>query len=359
MRKNKLVTSVFIIMILVIGIILLFKVSNTNIKLNDRKEILEQFIFNKLMDNNGGIYTNYIDRTTEDEITKGHYILSESQGILMQYALKEKDEELFEKTVNFITENMILENGLISWRVKDEVVEGCSATIDDLRIINSLILGSDIFKNDEYRVLANSISESVYSNLVNNYNLIDFKDIYGKSKNITICYLDLEALNMLKQSKEKWQIIYDNSLKLIKESRVSDEVPLYSKVFNFETNKYDEEDIDTLLSVITIKNLLLAGEDVEDSIQWIRNKLYEDKMLFTKYDRITGENRCNIESTSIYAIVSDIAKIINDDKLYRYSLKNAMKFQILDRNNELYGGFGEVNNSEIYSFDNLNILYSL
>lgn len=330
------------------------------VKQESREEkILKEFIFTKMVDAKGGVFTNYLESDNEGDITKGHFVLSESQGMLLHYYLKVDNVELFNNTVNYITENMMLNNGLISWRVSNDLKEESSATIDELRIILALLKGADKYNISEYKDLAINISECLYDNIIKEDYIVDFKDNYGCGSISTVCYQDIEALKRLSDIDSKWEPVYKKSIGIVKRAFISDNIPLYKREFCIESLNYDNEQIDTLLSVLTIRNLVLGGEDVEKSIQWIKNRIKTDKVIYTSYNKETGAVECRYESTSIYAIICDIANRVNDKELYNLSKKRMLMFQIVEKNNELYGAFGEVENREVYSFDNLNALISL
>ncbi|MEG0296687.1 MAG: glycosyl hydrolase family 8 [Clostridium sp.] len=364
---RKIYTIVFTIIMLLISIEIYSNYKDTKVSINfdevrqesKEEKKLREFIFTKMIDSNGGVFTNYLDGENEGDITKGHFVLSESQGMLLQYYLKVDNEDLFERTVNYISENMMLDNGLISWRINKGLKEESSATIDELRIILALLKGADKYNIAEYKDLAINISECLYDNVIKDNYIVDFKDKYGCARVSTVCYQDIEALKRLTDIDSKWEPILKKSIEVVKGAFIDDNIPLYKREFCIENLSYDNEHIDMLLSTITIRNLAMSGEDVTKSIQWIKNRFQSDKVIYTSYNRETGQTECECESTSIYAIICDIANIVNDRELYNLSKKRMLMFQIVERNNELYGAFGDKEKRAVYSFDNLNALIAL
>ena len=203
-KTNKQIITIIVLLLFVISCIYLsyiylFKYIK-NIEINSvvsmeevtkEEEILNKFINEKLMDEYGGIYTNYNNISTEGDLTKGHDILSESQGMMLNYCLYKNDQEKFNDSFKYIKENMFLKNGLISWRIENNKSSDVSATIDDLRIARALIIGAEEFDNLRYRYYGIKISNGIYKNLIQENRLIDFHDGYGKSNVTTLCYLDL------------------------------------------------------------------------------------------------------------------------------------------------------------------------
>ncbi len=90
-------------------------------------------------------------------------------------------------------------------------------------------------------------------------------------------------MKLLSQVDKKWEGIYEKSNSIIENGKISEEVPLYRKVFYEETQKYDEEEnVDFLLSTIVILNRIEAGENEESSIKWIKEK-FEERWILSSY----------------------------------------------------------------------------
>ena len=89
---------------------------NWNDNFNPPEEkMLFDFIEKDLSKSGYGIYTNYIDKSSEGDITKGHSVLSESEGLMMLYSVNANNKELFDEHFD-IVKGRRLKNGLISWR---------------------------------------------------------------------------------------------------------------------------------------------------------------------------------------------------------------------------------------------------
>ncbi|GAB6169718.1 hypothetical protein JCM1393_21780 [Clostridium carnis] len=323
------------------------------------EEALYKFVKESLMDENGGIYTNFKDSISEGDITKGHNVLSESQGMLLNYYLYKNDSEEFKNNFKYIKENMMLKNGLISWRIEGKEPSEVSATIDDLRILKSLLIASVQFDSFTYRYNAMKISNGIYKKLITDGKLIDFEDNYGKSKLSTLCYQDLSAIKLLSSVNKKWDEVYKNSLNIINEGFISKELPLYKKYYDNENKRYDDEDnVETLLSMLVILNKIEALEDVKVSIDWIKENLKYKGYISNSYN-ISNNTESKIESTSIYAVIAKIAKEINDEELYNMAINKMNVFQVNNKESKIYGAFGEESREEVYSYDNLNALLAL
>lgn len=368
-KTNKQIITIIVLLLFVISCIYLsyiylFKYIK-NIEINSvvsmeevtkEEEILNKFINEKLMDEYGGIYTNYNNISTEGDLTKGHDILSESQGMMLNYCLYKNDQEKFNDSFKYIKENMFLKNGLISWRIENNKSSDVSATIDDLRVARALIIGAEEFDNLKYRYYGIKISNGIYKNLIQENRLIDFHDGYGKSNVTTLCYLDLYALKLFSLFDDKWNDVYTKSLEIINNGYISDELPLYRKYYDGNIEIFDnEENIDTLLSILVILNKAEVNEDISKSVDWIKERLKYIGYISTSYNiNILDESK--IESTSIYANIAQIAKVINDEELYNMAINKMKNFQVINEKSNIYGSFGNEQTEDVYSYDNLNAL---
>ncbi len=322
-----------------------------------REEILYDFIQNHMTTDNGGIKTNYLNEKNDGDITKGDSVLSESEGLMLLYYLERDDKEGFNKTFEYIKNNMLLSNGLISWRVDGDKRSAVSATIDDLRIIKALIMGGEKWNNLKYRYYAIEMANGVYRKLRTENLLVDFNDGQTNSDKVTLCYIDLEALQYLNNIDFKWKSIRVESEKILNGGFISNKVPLYRKYYDIKTKKYDnDENVDMLLNTIILLDKAEVGQNISESLNWIIDKFKTDGAIYISYNDATGEKTSDIQSTSIYANLLQIAEIENNKELYTLALRKLNAYQVLDKKSKLYGGYGDKKTMQVYSFDNLNAL---
>lgn len=328
------------------------------LKPSDEEKLLLNFIDNKLINDDGGVYTNYQNSNSQGDITKGHAVLSESQGMMLLYSLEINDKIRFDKTLDYIKNYMILKNNhLISWRVEENEKSEISATIDDLRIIKALLLAEEKWKDKSYRGIALRIEKGISKKLIEDDILVDFNDGVSKSKTTTLCYLDLQTLKLLSELNSYWNKILNSSVEVINNGYISDDVPLYKKEFYRKEKNYDDGNIDMLLSLIVLYNKQEYGEDISTSIEWIKNQFIKDGYISTSYD-INGKSVSNIESTSIYSLLVQISSKADDKELAELSMKKVTGFQVKNKDSIIYGGYGIEDGSQVYSYDNLNALFA-
>jgi len=103
--KKKAIVTTTIIIILILAIITVRKIVyvkpwNIDKQWVDKNKgedeaLVYDFINHKLSEENYGIHTNYLDSITTGEKTRGHDVLSESEGLIMLYAVETGNKELF------------------------------------------------------------------------------------------------------------------------------------------------------------------------------------------------------------------------------------------------------------------------
>lgn len=361
-KKVMKIGSIIIIMILVIIImlsispILLPIVVQNKIeygKPSQKETMLYKFIDTKMENSDGGIKTNYLQQKNEGIITKGKSVLSESEGFMLLYYLERNDKEGFGNTYDFIRKNMILKDGLISWRVDGKAKNSATSTIDDLRIVKGLLLASEKWNNIYYRYEAIILANSIYKNLNEQDLLVDYK-----GSNIdTLSYMDVQTLKYLSEIDGKWKKIYIRSKNILNGGYISNEFPFYREEYNLKSGEYDNlAYVNTLNTTIIVLNKLGAGENVETTVNWFTKELKEQGAIYAKYDINTGEPLTNIQSTAIYANLIQIAKITKNEELYKLATEKFYEFQVLNEKSEIYGAFGNAKTLSVYSFDNMNAL---
>lgn len=327
----------------------------------DKEKICLEFIKENMTSESGGIYTNYLEKNKMSEMASGHEILSESEGLIMLYYAKAKKKNEFDKHFNIVKSKMLDESGLIKWRIKEDNynLAMSSASIDDLRIIRGLMHAYDIWGDKEYYDTLEQISSSVlkyniYEGCLNNY--YDMKYKY-KSKEIDVSYIDLYTMKLLSKINNKWIDIYDRGLNVIQDGYISNKIPLYRKTYDIEKEKYiDSETINSIDALLVVLHLSEVRLEKKESIEWIREQMKDGKGIYANYNVETGKPMNKVESTATYAIAARIARNIGDTSLYKALIDRMLELQVTDTHSPLYGGFGDINSLEVYSFDNLQAL---
>lgn len=319
------------------------------------------FIGGKMRSKSKGIYTNFLDSKELKDYATGHEILSESEGLIMLYYVKNNNKKQFDIHLKFIKEKMMLENGLMKWRVRENnpTLTTSTASIDDLRIVRGLIHGYDKWGDKEYIKQTKKISKSLLRYNVKNNFLNDYYDsrYNSRSQRSTLSYIDLFTIRLLSRLDSKWNKVYEQGLKTIEKGYISDEFPHYNKTYNILKKNIEKSNtINSIDSLLVVMHLSEIGKAKKESIRWIREQIYNNNAIFSKYSCENGKPLSNMESTAIYAITARIAKNINDKVLYEKAMKRMLSLQIKSDKSIIQGAFGDINSQEVYSFDNLQAL---
>lgn len=320
------------------------------------------FIDNKLSVETHGIFTNYLDSESVGEETRGHDVLSESEGLIMLFSVEANDKKRFDDALRIVKNKMKLNNNLVSWRYNTKTGDAnkASALLDDLRIAKALILASDRWKSFEYRREAIGIMNGIMKYSTRGTVLVDFNDSINKSDTITMCYLDVYGLNLLSKIDPEFNKIKNNAYQLLNDAYLGERLPLYRKSYNLINKSFsNEEECETLLSMLVVLYKSEDRQNVYDLTSWLNKRIDKDGAIYTKYSISTGEPATNVESTAIYAVGAQIAKKINNEQLYTRMITLMNKYQIKNKGSEMYGAFGFEETKEIYSFDNLQAILAL
>lgn len=380
MNKKKFILVFFIIIIIMTIIIisydsfyrfnmpiieddLLFKNKSYELYSNSEKKLLN-FIKEEMISDYGGIYTNYLnDKEINNILENGRSILSESIGLIMYYYYQESNKEFFDIYVSYINKYLLTEEGIIYWEINEnDYSNNSSATIDDLRILRTLIFAYNKWEDSKYLLLYNDMVKALYYKHTNNGYLVNGYNIKYKEKfnEINISYIDLYTLSLIARNNSKFNRIYDNSYKILKDAYVSDGFPFYYKYYDFLNKKYSSENnISMIDSLLVVLHLSEIGMNKPETIEWLDQKLLKGKNIYSEYNIKTKLPTSNIESTAIYAIIARIYKNRNQPEMYKLAIEKMLKFQIKNKESVFYGGFADEKKEEAYSFDNLQALLAL
>lgn len=297
----------------------------------------------------GSISTNY--SINDKEIIGNKIILSETQGLIMEYAVYTKNKDIFDKSFNYLKEKMSLENGLYSWEYNESTNKKneTSATIDDLRILKSLVYANSLWGG--YEPYIKSLVIGLKKVKKDNY-LTDFVDPSGISKEVSLFYIDVVAMDMLSQMNDNYKKIQENSLKLLKKSRINKSTPFTYEIYSVKKEKFQKlKKINTLNYLIITYNKKLAGISIKEDLEFLKKVYIRDGGIYSQYD-LSGKPLNNIKSTAIYAYLKII---LLKEKDYEFIKKIDKEMAVLLNGEELPVSYGE---KKLYSFDLLVSLLS-
>jgi len=317
------------------------------------------FINRNLIGQNGEIFTHIKAREKES------VILSESIGLMLNYYLLKDAKDMFDKELTFLKENMLVENRYVKWKTGDNIT--CGAAVDDLRIVRVLLDAYDKWEDEEYYNMAGFIQDGLYNKQVIDYNLYEFYDWkQNVQKNaVPLCYLDPYTMYRMSRFNSNWIKVSQRALFTAKNGRIGEDNPFFQKYFNYKTGEYSKDEeykstrgICLTYTLYTVIHLAEMNEDTAFFCAWLKNEMDKGK-LFVWYDPETLKPASNVESTAVYALAAVYASMTGENELYEKLIHRMLQFMVPDEKSPYYGGFGNADTGEFYSFDNLTALWAL
>lgn len=311
------------------------------------KEAIDLFVSRYFMED-GAVNTNLIaDLAQGGDLAQGNEQLSESMGLLMQYALQIDNQQRFNQLFLKLESDFKNQNGLYAWRINVDqmtALESVNASIDDLRIIKMLFYASEQWDTSAYDDVINRLSDSLLDHCIQGGLLTPYDDA-DEGEFAPLVYYDLKALHLLADYDSRWQDVYDRGLNLIFEA--SGDLPF------FEVNASGA--YGSIENFIIVQHLAEDGWNVTSYIDFLASEL-RSGALYGSYS-IGGDVVYDIESPAVYGIVALIGKTTSEEKLYQMACEKLMESQ---HTKGLYqGGFVELDSSEAYSFDQLYALVGM
>ncbi|MBE5980907.1 MAG: TlpA family protein disulfide reductase [Paenibacillaceae bacterium] len=310
-------------------------------------KVTGNFVLNHLMDDRGGVHTIY-DPEADSAIKSD--VLSETQGVMLEYALLRKDQKLFEKILSYINKVMRV-NGITGWIVSNDKPSEVNSLLDDLRILGALLSANNLWGG--YDQLIANYTDEIAKYGIHNRNYVDFYDSgYKKyADRFTLCYGDLPVMSRLTTLDDRFTQPYESAKKIILGGKISEGFPLYYSWYDYNKNSYVSDDLNTAEAMVTLLHLAEAGLLADDSIAWLKTQMDAGGVKARYKTDGTVVEGYNYDSTAVYALIAMIGEIEGDKKLQGKALKKMEKMRIMDTAYPYYGAFGMEDGSGITSFD--------
>lgn len=311
---------------------------------------LDRFV-RKLILPDGSITHTY--RVADGGIKPGNTVLSETQGLLMRYALCAGDQELFDLAWQAAREHL-LNGGLFSWQAVDMKKSDVNASLDDLRIIDALNTADDLWGG--YRLDAAKLAHALYNDAVDEQIMRDFVNLQdGRvSKQVTLCYQHPAAMKRLSRLDIRWSGAAERAAELLRNGVISDLFPLYWPKYDASANGYTGETLHMAEALVTVLHAAEAGIVEERTLQWLESALKQGP-LYASYD-VQGQvvPGYAYESTAVYALAAQIGQQCGRSGLTRLALARMEHLRCFE--GPLAGGYGTAGDRSFYAYDMLQAL---
>lgn len=308
---------------------------------------------------NGGFVTNYKAHKDQNktELATGHDQLSESAGLWLRHLALTGTQEQFDKFYKE-TKKKFFADGQFTYRINaDGTKSNVNASIDDMRIINALIEAEQRFDDPKYQKEIKSLVSTFKKQSIQNGMLVDFYDVKTKkpAHQVSLYYLDIKDMGYIYKTAGLSKKDLEFEYHILKNGYISNSFPLYHTRYNYNTGKYEDgKQINIIESLLSILYLSEIGQEKSQSIQFVKNAVTTGT-LYNAYNS-DGTPADKSQSAASYAIAAMIGKEIGDQKLYQQAIKIVQNFQIMNPSSPIYGGIGDQNTLQVYSYNNLMAL---
>lgn len=289
------------------------------------------------------VFSDYSNNSPES--TK----LSETQGLWMLALAMKCDKTTYDKVLNGIMTTLYDKNsGLFAWESNNGTKSNVTASIDDLRIIQSMITMNSKYPGQYTTTLNKLIDDFVKNDSNSSEYMIDSYDFVNnyKENTIRLNYLDLATLKYMYEAKGLNSRVYDQQLKVINNGNFGSAFPFWHTFYDYSSGTYyDKTDngshtdqINSTDMLITTLNLAKIGEinDNSSQIKWIKDELANNSGVFPNNYYITSDKLGKAvdptsDASSNYAYIAQIAAVIGDKDLYSQMISK-LQSQTADEN---------------------------
>lgn len=334
---------------------------------------MTNFVQNQLADSDGVLYFSYeAGHATDAKGTRKE--TTETGGLWLLSLAMSGDETTFNTAFKGITTRFYdSDTQTFNWQSLGDAhtITKDSASVDDLRIIQALMIMNQKHPDNDRTAWLNRLIDGFTKYDLNAYyQMIDgYSSSDGQEKQIRLDYLDLSTLKAVYEAKglgAAGDTAYNQQLKLIKDSYISDKLPLFATYYNYSTGDYQVNgdtagQINITDGLLTMLNLAKVGELPTTSLNWLKAHA-ADRSIYNEYNITDGTPVDKNDAASNYAYVAQIAAATGDAELYNQAL-TVMKSMTsdddntashLDPSDPLYGSAQY--EGESYAFNDLNML---
>jgi Leucine-rich repeat (LRR) protein len=333
---------------------------------------MTSFVKSGLADADGVLYSSYKAGQTGGSYEQ----LSETTSLWLLALANQGDVTDFDTAFSGMVKRFYdSDKGIFNWRAEgaDHTLTQGSASIDDLRIIQALLIMNqkDPGNNDRVTWIKNLMNGFAKYDLNAYYQMINGYNSNGQEKRIRLDYLDLATLKAVYEAKGLYasgntagETAYQQQLKLIKDSYISDQFPFFATYYDYSTGNYQvaadasedpsisEGHINITDALLTMLNLAKVHELPAASLNWLKANT-ADRHIYNNY-KLDGTPVDTNDAPSNYGYVAQIAAAVGDTDLYQQVLTVMNTMTSTDTTSPLYGSTAYA--GESYAFNDLNML---
>lgn len=319
-------------------------------------DAVEDFIGKWLTNDNGTLATYIKPGDQEDEdLVQGREALTETLGLWMIYALEKEDQALFNQAYDQLHMYFLEKDGFVNWKIAEEGNSEVSANalIDDIRISHALLLAGEKWNEQRYTETAREINTYLNDHNIHQGIFTDFyeqQDDYA-SNFITLSYIDGEALDLLASEGNLDREAAENTKKILTEAPMKN--GFYPKRYDVVAKKYHyDTKVNMVDQAIMAYHHAKMGNRSEPLLAFIKEEMKKRGIVHGMYDSKTKAPVVDYESPAVYGFIILYCLEIKEEALTEDIYQEMKKFQVANKSNPYYGGYG-VYNEDTHIFDNL------
>jgi len=339
------------------------------------------FIVEKMMNSQGGIFSTYRSNyPISYSYGTNHEVLAESVRLLLYYAYLVNNRTLFNIEYNLAKNYLIGPYDVFYWKLsanmspfKGQYGQYGSASIDDLKMAEAMLLGYEAWKDPDYLKFAERISEGIRLHEVHPSDQIlvewfnwDSKANTESSHYLKLSYADSSAIKKITQYSPVWAPVLNNTMRIVAGGIVPSTGLAYD-YYDIPNTRYLNLDqyVDSIYEIWTGMNLWSAGLTNSSTrlYTFFKTHYMKDGVVHTSYNPMDGTSSKYEAGPGTYALLIRLALRVGDlDFAKSLFEQKLLTFQEVDPGSELFAAFttewpGSI--KEANSFDNLTSIVAI
>lgn len=298
------------------------------------------FVENAFLGEDGGIYSRYGGTDAA--------VLSESHGLLMEFALLQNNKPLFERSYAYARAHLQQRSGLFSWQYRaGEGASPTNALLDDLRLFRVLTQANTAWGgyDSDLRVLKNALLTHLTRD---GFPVAYYDSVTRKNaQTLPLCQADLHALRLMEVS------LYENALSVVEGGYIGDDFPLYYSSYNYAKQAYAAENLHITEALLTLYHLSCEGRLREQSLHWLREQVAQGTLAARYRTDGTVPQGYAYPSAAALALAGMIALQAEDAALFTDAVTQMEAFRTNCSGDALNGAFGHPGDDVLHVFDQL------
>lgn len=321
-----------------------------------RERALNTYIERNFVRKNGLITSINDDDGAGSKQASGNEYLLESSGLWLGHLVMNGRYGEFRRFYR-ATKRTFYNGTCFSYRYNPKTKKrfDSNATVDDLRVIRTLIMYDEARHSHYYAHEISSLYKRLAPAAIPDGQLRDFYSgsTHKAGPNGSSAYFDLQTLRYLENGSKAGRRAYRRQVKVVNGAYLGDAFPLYASSYNWGGNSYSTKDLNTSEALEALLQVARVGKLHAASRSWLKQRVSSGFLpnRFTTAGVVVDRS----QSVANWALCAQIFAILRDKKDYERAMSRVWDEQVTMKSS-LRGGFGVVTTGTAFSYNNLNAL---